>query len=98
MVMEGGEYTHQVPPHTGCLFINGAFLFLSVLKSAFAQAFDKIEKGCARAKLNKADRQIIHSGSMAVRAIIVLYCEAFGHGSDRVQQLYGEVLVFVRCR
>ena len=44
--------------------------------------------------LNKADRQNIHSSSIAVRAIIMLYREAFGHGSDRVQQLYGEVLVF----
>ncbi|MCJ1349952.1 hypothetical protein MMC31_008195 [Peltigera leucophlebia] len=44
--------------------------------------------------LNKADRQNIHSASIAVRAIIVLYGEAFGHRSDRVQQLYGEVLVF----
>lgn len=44
--------------------------------------------------LNKADRQNIHSASIAVRAIIMLYREAFGHGSDRVLQLYGEVLVF----
>ncbi|MCJ1348391.1 hypothetical protein MMC31_006623, partial [Peltigera leucophlebia] len=44
--------------------------------------------------LNKADRQNIHSASIAVRAIIMLYREAFGHGSDCVQQLYGEVLVF----
>lgn len=44
--------------------------------------------------LNKADRQNIHSASIAVRAIIMLYREAFGHGSDHVLQLYGEVLVF----
>ena len=44
--------------------------------------------------LNKADRQNIHSASIAVRAVIMLYREAFGHGSDRVLQLYGEVLVF----
>lgn len=44
--------------------------------------------------LNKADRQNIHSASIAVRAIIMLYREAFGHGSDCVLQLHGEVLVF----
>ena len=44
--------------------------------------------------LNKADRQNIHSASIAVRAIIMLYQETFGHGSNRVLQLYDKVLVF----
>ena len=45
--------------------------------------------------LNEADRQNIHSASIAVRAIIVLYQEAFGHTAPhRVHELYGKVLAF----
>ncbi|KAL9127165.1 MAG: hypothetical protein Q9217_003898 [Psora testacea] len=45
--------------------------------------------------LNEADRQNIHSASIAVRAIIVLYQTAFGHTAPhRVHELYGKVLVF----
>ena len=45
--------------------------------------------------LNKADRQNIHSASIAVRAIIVLYKEAFGQTAPhRVDEIYGQVLVF----
>ncbi|MCJ1476747.1 hypothetical protein MMC13_005416 [Lambiella insularis] len=45
--------------------------------------------------INKADRQNIHSASIAVRAIIMLYREAFGTTDpSRVHSLYGQVLVF----
>ncbi|MCJ1395513.1 hypothetical protein MMC18_008399 [Xylographa bjoerkii] len=45
--------------------------------------------------LNKAHRQNIHSASIAVRAIIELYREAFGESDpDRVNKLYGQILVF----
>ena len=45
--------------------------------------------------MNEADRQNIHSASIAVRAIIELYREAFGQKApDRVHELYGQVLVF----
>lgn len=45
--------------------------------------------------LNEADRQNIHSASIAVNAIVMLYKEAFMTTSpDRVQKLYGQVLVF----
>ena len=45
--------------------------------------------------LNEADRQNIHSASIAVRAIVVLYQEAFGHiAPHRVRELYGKVLAF----
>lgn len=44
--------------------------------------------------LIQAARQNAHSASVAVRAIIMLYQEAFGHTSLRVHQLYGKVLVF----
>ena len=45
--------------------------------------------------INEADRQNIHSASIAVRAIIELYKTAFGQTSpDRVTELYGKVLVF----
>lgn len=45
-------------------------------------------------RLNKADQQNIHSASIVVRAIIVLYWEPFGHRSDCLEQLPGEVPVF----
>lgn len=45
--------------------------------------------------MDKADRQNIHSASVAVRAIIELYKAAFGTTNpDRVKDLYGKVLVF----
>ena len=45
--------------------------------------------------LNEADRQNIHSSSIAVRAIFALYEEAFGRTAPhRVHELYGKVLVF----
>ena len=45
--------------------------------------------------MDKADRQNIHSASIAVRAIIELYKAAFGTTNpDRVKDLYGQVLVF----
>ncbi|KAJ4689262.1 hypothetical protein HRR95_000629 [Exophiala dermatitidis] len=45
--------------------------------------------------LNEADRQNIHSASIAVRALVSLYQEAFGSTAPhRVQQLFGRVLVF----
>lgn len=45
--------------------------------------------------LNEADRQNIHSGSIAVRAIFMLYQEAFGQAAPhRVHELYGKILVF----
>ena len=44
--------------------------------------------------LGTADRQNIHSASIAVKAIFTLYREAFGATSPRVHQLYGQVLVF----
>jgi hypothetical protein len=45
--------------------------------------------------LNEADRQNIHSASIAVRAIMSLYQEAFGGTAPhRVQELFGRVLVF----
>ncbi len=45
--------------------------------------------------LNEADRQNIHSASIAVRAIVMLYREAFGHTAPhRVRELYGKVLAF----
>ncbi|MCJ1449473.1 MAG: hypothetical protein MMC23_009993 [Stictis urceolatum] len=45
--------------------------------------------------LNKAHRQNIHSASIAVRAIIELYKAAFSKTDpDRVDELYGQVLVF----
>ena len=45
--------------------------------------------------MNEADRQNIHSASIAVRAIIMLYREAFEKTEPhRLLQLYGQVLVF----
>ena len=45
--------------------------------------------------LNEADRQNVHSTSIAVRAIFALYDEAFGRTAPhRVHELYGKVLVF----
>ncbi len=45
--------------------------------------------------LNKADRQNIHSASIAARAIIELYKAAFGSSNpERVSELYGKVLIF----
>ena len=45
--------------------------------------------------LNEADRQNVHSASIAVRAILALYEEAFGRtASHRVHELYGKILVF----
>ncbi|KAI9777639.1 MAG: hypothetical protein M1835_005190 [Candelina submexicana] len=45
--------------------------------------------------LNEADRQNIHSASIAVQAIFALYDEAFGDTAPhRVQELYGKILVF----
>ncbi|KAL8858753.1 MAG: hypothetical protein Q9178_004670 [Gyalolechia marmorata] len=45
--------------------------------------------------LNEANRQNIHSASIAVRAIIELYKAAYGKTSpDRISELYGQVLVF----
>lgn len=44
--------------------------------------------------LNIADRQNVHSACIAVKAIFMLYQEAFGPTSPRVHQLYGQVLVF----
>ena len=44
---------------------------------------------------DEPDRKNIHSASIAVRAIIELYREAFGESDpDRVNKLYGQVLVF----
>lgn len=42
----------------------------------------------------EADRQNIHSASIAVRAIIELFKSAFGSASDQVKNLYGQLLVF----
>lgn len=45
--------------------------------------------------LQKADQQNIHSASIAVRAIIELYKAAYGTNQpDRVDKLFGQVLVF----
>lgn len=45
--------------------------------------------------IEEADRQNIHSASIAVRAIIELYKAAFGTSSvNRVNELYGKVLAF----
>jgi hypothetical protein len=45
--------------------------------------------------LNEADRQNIHSASIAVRAVLALYQEAFDQiEPHRVHELYGQVLVF----
>ena len=45
--------------------------------------------------IDKADRQNIHSASIAVRAIIELYKAAFGTTyPDRINELYGQVLAF----
>ena len=45
--------------------------------------------------LNEADRQNVHSASIAVRALLSLYQEAFGTTAPhRVQKLFGEVLVY----
>lgn len=45
--------------------------------------------------MDKADRQNIHSASIAVAAIIELYKAAFGTTKpEKVQELYGKVLVF----
>ncbi|KAF4547239.1 Hypothetical protein D9617_51g089030 [Elsinoe fawcettii] len=45
--------------------------------------------------LNQADRQNIHSASIAVRAIVELYKAAFGtQDPARVTDLYGQILVF----
>ncbi|KAI9826036.1 MAG: hypothetical protein M1826_006834 [Phylliscum demangeonii] len=45
--------------------------------------------------LDKAARQNIHSASLSVRAIIVLYQAVFGaKDQDRVNELYGQVLAF----
>ena len=45
--------------------------------------------------VDKADRQNIHSASIAVRAIIELYKAAFGTTHpDRINELYGQVLAF----
>lgn len=45
--------------------------------------------------LNRADRQNIHSASIAVRAIIMLYREAFNQvAPNRVSDLFGTILTF----
>ena len=45
--------------------------------------------------MDKANRQNIHSASIAVKAIIDLYKAAFGtNNPDRVNELYGQVLAF----
>ena len=45
--------------------------------------------------LNEADRQNIHSASIAVRAIFTLHQEAFSQTAPhRVHELYGKILVF----
>ena len=44
--------------------------------------------------LNKGQRQNLHSGGIAVRAIIELYKAAYGNDDSRVQNLYGQVLIF----
>lgn len=45
--------------------------------------------------IDKADRQNMHSASIAVRTIIELYKAAFGTTApDRVNELYGQVLAF----
>jgi len=44
--------------------------------------------------LNKADRQNIHSASIAVKGVMELFKTAFGDNSERVKDLYGQVLVF----
>ena len=45
--------------------------------------------------LNEAERQNTYCASIAVRAIIALYQKAFGRTApDRVQKLYGKILVF----
>lgn len=44
--------------------------------------------------LDEADRQNIHSTSIAIRAIIELYKAAFGTSVNRVNELYGKVLAF----
>ena len=43
---------------------------------------------------NQADRQNIHSASIAVKGVIELFKTAFGDNSERVKDLYGQVLVF----
>ena len=45
--------------------------------------------------MNEADRQNVHSASIAVKAIIELYKEAFGTTDPaRVEDLYGKILVY----
>ena len=44
--------------------------------------------------MEKADRQNLHSGSLAVRAIFRLFEAAFGKDDIRVKKLDGQVLVF----
>ena len=44
--------------------------------------------------LAKADRQNIHSAGIAIRSIIELHWAAYGKEDTRVQQLYGQALVF----
>ena len=44
--------------------------------------------------LAEAERQNIHSASIAVRSIIELYWAAYGKHDARVKQLYGQALVF----
>ena len=48
--------------------------------------------------LGKADRQSLHSASIAVRAVIDLYKAAFSSAyPDRVKELSGQILVFTVC-
>ena len=67
------------------------FLFTPELAFPFLMCEAKTgERG-----MNEADRQNVHSASIAVRAIIELYKEAFGKTApDRVRDLYGKILVF----
>ncbi|KAI4145942.1 MAG: hypothetical protein LQ340_006106, partial [Diploschistes diacapsis] len=44
--------------------------------------------------MDKADRQNLHSGSMAVRAIFSLFKAAFGEDDSRVNELKGKILAF----
>ena len=47
--------------------------------------------------MQKAEQQVIHSCSIAVRAIIELHKKAYGKSDDRVRNLYRKILVFSIC-
>ena len=66
--------------------------YSSLLTSVFHSLSAEVKAG--EQGLSNADRQNIHSASITVKGVLELFKAAFGDGSKRVRDLYGQVLVF----